>query len=324
MDTVLVTHGIPDEGLAELRKHAQVLMPPPGGAYTRAELQALLPQADAVLACGALDGELIRRGVRLKIISNYGAGYDRVDVAQAAACGIPVTAIPDATSGATAELALALILAVERRVGEMTLRARQEPPEQLFGMGRYMGRTLRGLRLGIIGLGHIGRETARLAGAFGMKTSYYSRRKASEEDGARYVPCLEELLRESDVLSLHCPLTPETRGMISRERLQQLPEGASVINTARGGVLDYTALYDLLCSGHLSGAGLDVYPDEPHMPCGLLTLPQVVTTPHTGTNTAATRTAMAQAAAAHILEALEGKTVTGTVNPGWETHSGRV
>ncbi len=324
MDTVLVTHGIPSEGLAELRQSCQVLMPPPGDAYTRSELQALLPTADAVLACGALDGELIRLGARLKIISNYGAGYDRIDVAQASACGIPVTAIPDATSGATAELALALILAVERRVGEMTLRARQEPPEELFGMGKYMGRTLRGLRLGIIGLGHIGRETAQMASAFGMKTAYYSRRKAGAEAGTRYVSSLEALLRESDVLSLHCPLTSETRGMLDRERLLLMPKGASIINTARGGILDYDALYELLCSGHLSGAGLDVYPDEPHMPSHLLTLPQVVTTPHIGTNTASTREDMAREAAAHIREALSGVPVTGVVNSDWERHIRRI
>lgn len=319
MPTVVVTHRIPQTGLRELLERYEVKMPA-DAAFDRETLQKLLPGADAVLAGGALDGELIRSAPHLKIISNYGAGYDRVDVAAATACGIPVTNIPDATAEATAELTMALLLSVMRRVGEMNLRLRQEPPESLFGIGQYMGHTLRGKRLGILGLGHIGRAVARMAQAFGMTVCYYSRHAVPDAEAACYAPTLEALMRQSDVLTLHCPLTEETRGLLNGARLRLLPHGAVVINTARGGVLDYDALTELLEEGYLAGAGLDVFPDEPYIPAWLLALPQVVVTPHIGTNTVETRDDMARAASLRILQALEGLPLTQVVNPDYCKH----
>jgi len=311
MATILITHGIPAEGFSLLAGH-KIIMPEPLAAYSMEELMALIPQADAVVAGGKLPGDVIRQGAKLKIIANYGAGYDGVDVATAAACGVPVTNIPDTVTRDTAELAIGLMLAVSRRIGEMNLRLRREAPETLFGMGRHMGRSLRGQTLGIVGCGRIGRCTARMASALGMRVLGYSR---SGADASVCEPTdLSTLLREADVVSLHCPLTPDTRGLMNAEAFSQMKPGAMLINTARGAVVDTQALLDALDSGRLSGAGLDVYPDEPHIPVALLSRDNVVCTPHTGTNTQQTRYEMAQACSRQILDVLNGKRPENIVN----------
>lgn len=311
MARILITHGIPAEGFSLLEGH-EIIMPEPLAAYTMEELAELIADADAVVAGGKLPGEVIRRGVKLRIIANYGAGYDGVDVAAAAACGVLVTNIPDTVTRDTAELAIALMLAVSRRVGEMNLRLRHEAPEGLFGMGRHMGASLRGQTLGILGCGRIGRCTARMAAAFGMRVIGYSR---SGADASVCEPVdLPHLLREADVVSLHCPLTAETRGLMNAAAFWQMKPGAILINTARGAVVDTPALVDALRSGRLRGAGLDVYPDEPHIPPELLTFDNVVCTPHTGTNTAQTRREMAEACSRQILDALAGRRPENIVN----------
>ena len=142
MATILVTHGIPAEGFS-LLSGEKIVIPKPLMQFSQDELAALIPAADAVVACGALPGEIIRRGTKLRIIAGYGAGYDGVDVRAAAECGIPVTNLPDTVTDSTAELAIGLMLAVSRRIGENSLRAREEAPENLFGMGKNMGRSPR-------------------------------------------------------------------------------------------------------------------------------------------------------------------------------------
>lgn len=311
MARILITHGIPAEGFSLLEGH-EIIMPEPLAAYTMEELAELIADADAVVAGGKLPGEVIRRGVKLRIIANYGAGYDGVDVAAAAACGVLVTNIPDTVTRDTAELAIALMLAVSRRVGEMNLRLRREPSPTLFGMGRHMGRSLRGQTLGIVGCGRIGRCTARIAAALGMRVLGYSR---SGADASVCEPVdLPTLLREADVVSLHCPLTDATRGLINAEAFRQMKPGAILINTARGAVVDTEALLAALDSGALSGAGLDVYPDEPNIPAALLERNNVVCTPHVGTNTEQTRREMAEACSRQILDALAGKRPENIVN----------
>lgn len=311
MATILITHGIPVAGLT-LLEGREILMPAPLTAYTMDELMALIPRADAVIAGGKLPGEVIRAGKKLRIIANYGAGYDGVDIAAAAQCGIPVTNIPDTVTDATAELAIGLMLAVSRRIGEMNLRLRREEPSSLFGMGRHMGRTLRGRTLGIIGCGRIGRRTAEMACALGMRVIAYSRHPVPCAH-VEYVP-LAQLLSESDVISLHCPLTTETRGMIGEDAFAAMKPGAILINTARGAIVDHAALAEALRSGRLSGAGLDVYPEEPCIPAELLALDNVVCTPHVGTNVVETRAAMVQACAQQILDVLAGKRPAHIVN----------
>lgn len=311
MSTILITHGIPTAGLETLQGH-EIIMPAPLEAYSMETLRELIPAADAVIAGGRLPGEVIRAGKRLRIIANYGAGYDGVDVDAAADCGIPVTNIPDTVTGATAELAIGLMLAVSRRIGELNLRLRREEPSALFGMGRHMGCTLAGSTLGIIGCGRIGRRVAQIARALGMRVIAHSRRA---------VPCevaedvdLPTLLSTADVISLHCPFTTETSKMLDASAFAAMKPGAVLINTARGGIVDQDALADALRSGRLSGAGLDVYPDEPAIPSELLAMDNVVCTPHIGANTAQTRRAMARACAKQILDALSGKRPENIVN----------
>lgn len=251
-------------------------------------------------------------GRKLRIIAGYGAGYDGVDVRAAAECGIPVTNLPDTVTDSTAELAIGLMLAVSRRIGENSLRAREEAPENLFGMGRSMGRSLRGQMLGLLGCGRIGKRTAEIAAALGMRCIGYSRHGVNHPQVESVT--LPELLAQSDVLSLHCPLTQETRRLLDRSALARMKQGSILINTARGAIVDCDALADALESGHLRGAGLDVYPDEPHIPPRLIALPQVVLTPHIGTNTQETRQRMAEGCARQIADALAGKRPANVVN----------
>lgn len=311
MSTILITHGIPTAGLEALQGH-EIIMPAPLEAYSMETLRELISTADAVIAGGRLPGEVIRAGKRLRIIANYGAGYDGVDVDAAADCGIPVTNIPDTVTGATAELAIGLMLAVSRRIGEMNLRLRREESSALFGMGRHMGSTLEGSTLGIIGCGRIGMRVAQMARALGMRVIAHSRRTVPHEV-AEDVD-LPTLLSTADVISLHCPLTAETIKMLDASAFDAMKPGAVLINTARGGIVDHDALADALRSGRLSGAGLDVYPDEPAIPSELLAMDNVVCTPHIGANTAQTRRAMAQACAGQILDALAGKRPENIVN----------
>ena len=311
MATILITHGIPSEGFAALEGH-EILIPAPLTAFTMDELAALIPGADAVVAGGRLPGDVIRLGKRLKIIANYGAGYDGVDIRAAAECGVPVTNIPDSVTAATAELAIGLMLAVSRRIGEMNLRLRREPSTTLFGMGRYMGMTLQGKTLGVIGLGRIGRSMARMAQALGMRVVAHGGRPL-DGVGAEMLP-LPELLAAADVVSLHCPLKDDTRGLIGADAFAQMKPGAILINTARGAVVDHAALVDALQSGRLAGAGLDVFPEEPAIPDALLDMDNVVCTPHVGSNTAETRARMAGDCAAQILDALAGKRPVNIVN----------
>ena len=300
MATILVLNGIPDAGFDPLRREGHtVILPPTLDRFPREELMALLPGCDAIVATSGVDREMIAAAPRLRHIANYGAGYDSVDTRAAAEAGIPVTNIPETVTDPTAELAIALLLAVCRRVGEMDVRLRAEQPEGLFGLGRYMGLSLRGMTLGIIGAGRIGGRTAQLAQAFGMNVIGYSRHGA--DPSVMEPASFEEVITRSDAVSVHCPLTPETRGLISREVIGRMKKGAVLINTSRGGTVDHDALCDAIASGHLFGAGLDVYPDEPHVPERLLTFPQIVMTPHVGSNTEQTRRIMAEACSRQIL-----------------------
>ena len=311
MATILISHGLPTAGMEMLDGH-EILIPAPLEAFTREEMLALLPRADAVIAAGELDGEMIRAGTRLKLIANYGAGYDRVDVKAAAACGVMVTNIPEQVADATAELTIGLMLAASRRIGEMNLRLRQETPETLFGMGRNMGLSLRGRTLGILGMGRIGSRVAVMARALGMEIIAHNRHGA-DPALARSVS-LEELRTASDVVSIHCPLTPETQGLVDRAFLMGMKPGSILVNASRGAIVDNDALADALAQRHLSAAGLDVYPDEPHIPPRLLALPQCVLTPHHGSNAADTREAMLRAISGQILDVLAGRRPVNIVN----------
>lgn len=315
---VLLTHAIPTRGMDELFDKCTVVMPPAGAyTFTPEELVDAARDADAIFAGGAVSAEVIANAARLKIIGNYGAGYDRVDVKAAAARGIPVTNLTRSTSLPTAEMALTLLLSVARRVPELDAGLRNGCPEDSFGMGKAMGRSLDGMTLGIVGLGQIGSCMARLCRGLGMDVLYTGRtRRSPEEEAEKGVSwrSLDDLLAESDVISLHVPHTEETHHLINRERIAMMKPDAILINTARGGVVDTEALAEALKADRLGGAGLDVYPEEPHVPEVLFSCPRTVLTPHIGTNTAHARAEMARETCDCILRAFDGRPLVNVVN----------
>ena len=257
--------------------------------------------AEAAVRVGAEELELLPD---LRLVANYGVGYDGVDVAACRERGVAVTNTPGILDAAVADLTLALILACRRHlvasdrfVRDRRWRSGWAEPEQL-------GRDLAGATLGLVGMGRIGSEVVRRADAFGMHVVHHRRR-----DG---LP-LEELLRAADVVSLHVPLTPETHGLISRERLALLRDGTTLINTARGAIVDEEALVDELVSGRIS-AGLDVFADEPQVPEPLLALPNVVLTPHIASATAETRAAMTRVLVDSVLAFLHGEPLPNPVD----------
>lgn len=310
---VLILRHCPLAGSEDLAACCDIAMPDQG-AFGAEELAGLLPRARAIIANAVVDEGMIEAAADLLIISNYGAGYDNVDVTAATRRGIPVTNIPDTTAQATAEMAMALLLCLVRRVAELDRRIRRLSPAP--GYGNLAGHTLQGMTLGIVGMGHIGRTVARMAAPFGMNVVYHNRRRLDPalEQGARYLP-LMELLAVSDVVSLHTPLTDETRHMIGARELRAMKPTAVLINTSRGAVVDEAALVDALEAGVIAGAGLDVFEREPHVPEALLTMENVVLTPHVGTNTLKTRREMMAAACKRVLQALDGQRPDNVVNP---------
>jgi len=248
-------------------------------------------------------------GPELRVVANFGVGYDSVHIAAATERGIVVTNTPDVLTGATAELAFALLLALVRRVaeGDRLIRRRGDwglAPTFMLGHG------LEGKTLGVIGLGRIGREVARLGEAFGMRV-VHTRGSGPYED----LP-LEELLAQADVVTLHVPLTAETRHLIGRDELERMRPAAVLVNVARGPIVDEEALVRALEVGALAGAALDVFEDEPHVHPGLLARENVVLTPHLGSATLEAREAMG-VLCAEALEAvlLEHRLPPNAVNP---------
>jgi glyoxylate reductase len=245
----------------------------------------------------------------LRVVANYGVGYDNIDLAAAARRRIVVTNTPDVLTDATADLALALLLAAARRLPEGLDMARSGSwegwhPTQLLGMG------LQGRVLGILGAGRIGVATARRAVGFGMEIVYWDRSPSAEMEEAadgRRVQDLESLLAQADIVSVHLPLTPETREFLDAERLAAMKPGAILVNTARGAVVHQAALVETLRSGHLAAAGLDVFANEPEIPTELRDLPNCVVLPHLGSATREARQAMWDLAAANAMAVLSGK-----------------
>jgi glyoxylate reductase len=239
----------------------------------------------------------------LRLVANYGVGYDTVDVAACRERGIAVTYTPGVLDAAVADLTLALILACRRQVVASDRFVRDRRWQRGWAQPELLGHDLAGSTLGLVGMGRIGSEVARRSEAFGMRVVHHRR-----SDG---LP-LDELLRTADVVSLHVPLTPETRGLISSDRLALLQDGATLINTARGAIVDEEPLVDELMSGRIS-AGLDVFADEPRVPEHLLDLPNVVLTPHVASATVETREAMTRVLVDNMLAFLRGESLPNEV-----------
>jgi glyoxylate reductase len=239
---------------------------------------------------------------QLRVIANFGVGYDRVDVAACAAKGVTVTNTPGVLDAATADLAFALIMAVRREIVVADRFVRSAGWSGSWSEGG-LAEELSGSTLGIVGLGRIGSAVARRARGFDLRVLYTQRRRTDSELGEFRE--LDELLAESDLVSIHAPLTPETEGLIDARRLALLRDGAVLVNTARGEIMDEPALVAELSSGRIS-AGLDVFAHEPEVPAELLELPNVVLTPHIGSATRQTREAMTRLVVDNLLAVERG------------------
>ena len=322
MARIVVARRLPEPALERLREGAkEVWLPDEDRALSPEELRAAAAGADALVTTvtDRVDAELLdAAGPGLRCVANVAVGYDNVDVQAAAERGVVVTNTPGVLVDATADLALALMLMVTRRLGEGERRIRGGPPWQ-WDMFFMLGTGLQGRTLGIVGLGDIGRATARRARAFGMQIAYCQRSDAPAEVEAELEAErleLDELLARADVVSLHCPLTPDTRHLIDAAALRRMGEGAYLVNTARGPIVDEAALAVALREQQIAGAALDVFEREPEVEAELLGLERAVLVPHLGSATVETRTAMAELAARNALAVLAGEPALNPVSAG--------
>ena len=303
---VLVTRRWPDEVERALQERFEVVLDESDRPLRQEELARAMDVFDVLCptVSDKIDAEVIAGGDRVKLIANYGVGFDHIDLAAAKAKGIAVTNTPGVLTDATADIAMTLLLMAARRAGEgeRELRAGEWSgwrPTHLIGSA------LKGKVLGLVGFGRIAIATARRARhGFGMQIAYYGRRECDPTVGkeleAQFYADLNALLGASDFVSLHVPGGAETTNLISAGALAAMKPNSYLINTARGGILDHDALAAALSSGQLAGAGLDVYPQEPQVPASLLALENVVLLPHLGSANAETRIAMGMKALANV------------------------
>ena len=309
---VLVTTKIPDSVLAFLREHAEVDYRDGVAALPRHEFLAGLAGKQAAMCVSAnrLDGEAFDAGLpTLTIAANIAVGYDNIDVPAARARGVVVTNTPDVLTDACADLAMAILLAVARRVveGDRLVRGGRW---NAWGLDFMLGAELRGRQLGVIGYGRIGQAVAARAKAFGMHIACASspgrQPAAAGEHGAVAMP-FDDLLRTSDIVTVHVPLTPGTTKLIGAREFSLMKPSAYFVNTSRGAVVDEAALIAALKAGQIAGAALDVYEREPLRESELFAMDNVVVAPHLGSATVDTRTAMAMLAARNVVEVLAGR-----------------
>jgi glyoxylate reductase len=271
------------------------------------ELESARPDVEALLV--ANEPVPVNLLPELKLVANFGVGYDRLGIDELRRRDIAVANTPGVLSAATADLTLALILAIRRRIVEGDARVRRGEWRGSWADG-FLAEELTGSTLGIIGLGRIGQAVARRAQGFELRVLYAQRTRAETDIGEFRE--LDELLAESDLVTIHAPLTPETRGLLDAPRLALLRDGAAVVNTARGEIVDESALTAELVSGRLR-AGLDVFTHEPHVPEELLELPNVVLTPHLGSATRQTREAMTRLVVDNVLAFERGEPLVSPV-----------
>jgi lactate dehydrogenase-like 2-hydroxyacid dehydrogenase len=312
---VIVTRRLPDAVEDALRASFDVQLNPADRQFTPAELREAMLRCDGLLCTltDQLTADLFPAPIgSCRILANFGVGVNHIALDVAREAGLIVTNTPGVLTECTADLAIALILMTLRRLGEGERELRAGAwtgwrPTHLLGH-RVSGRML-----GVVGFGRIGEAVARRAShGLGMQVLAWGPRELSRERlaaaGARASDSLEQLLSKVDVVSLHCPLTPETERLMDRRRLHLMKRGAVLINTARGEIVEEEALIDALRSGQLGGAGLDVYAREPEVPAALLGLPGVVLLPHLGSATVETRTAMGMRAVENLRAFFAGQT----------------
>ncbi len=277
---------------------------------TRDELLEHVVGVDALLSMltERIDGEVLDAAPRLRVVANLAVGFDNIDVAAATERGVVVTNTPGVLTDATADLAFTLLLAAARRAGEGERLVRRGD-WRVWGPNQLLGRPVAGQTLGIVGMGQIGSAVARRAKGFEMQVVYFNRHRdpdAEQLTGARLVD-LDELLASSDFVSLHAPLNDESRHVIDGAALARMKPTAVLVNTARGALVDESALVDALRSGAIAAAGLDVFEDEPRLAPGLAELENVVVLPHIGSATTAARGAMVELCSRNIVAVLHGE-----------------
>ncbi len=313
MSKVFVTRKIPESGIELLKKAGlEVTVSDFDGVLPREQLLEKVKGADAILSLltDKIDNELLdAAGSQLKVVANYAVGYDNIDVKALAERKVITTNTPDVLTESVAEHAIALIFALAHRIVES---------DQYMRDGKYtgwapmlfLGNDLVGKTLGLVGLGRIGAAVAkRMSDGFEMKIMYYDARRNDELEkkyNLQFVD-LDILLKESDFVSVHVPMMPETKHLINAERLKIMKKTAYLINTSRGPIVDEAALVEALRSGEIKGAALDVYEQEPKMAPGLAELQNTVLTPHTASATEETRNAMSELAAKNIIAVLAGE-----------------
>ncbi|MEQ1793749.1 MAG: D-glycerate dehydrogenase [Nitrospira sp.] len=312
-----LTRLLPAPVMTAIRQRYQLISEPIEQAPTKDEQRRGFAQADAVICTLAdpITDDLLSAVTRLKIIANYAVGYNNIDVAAATGRGIVVTNTPDVLTDATADLAWALMLAVARGVveGDRWARSGQWPG---WAPTQMLGTDVTGKTLGIVGMGRIGHAVAQRARGFRMPVLYASRRPCADPTGISawtHLP-LEELLTQSDFISLHVPLSETTRHLIGARELAMMRSSAFLINTSRGPVVDEAALLAALRQGTIAGAGLDVYEREPAITAGLETLPNVVLLPHLGSATQQVRIKMGMVCVENIDAVLGGRPALNPVN----------
>ena len=289
-----VTRKLSDNSMARAHATYDVIDNPDDRTFTGDEIVEMSERVDAILPCHSehFSADVVSRlSDRVKIVANHSVGVDHCDLDALKARGIIVTNTPDVLSDATAEIAILLMLGAARRAseGERLIRANEWRD---WSPAFMVGTQVTGKRFGVLGMGRVGRVAARRARGFDMTIHYHNRRPVDGEPDATYHASVEELLPNCDVLSIHCPATPETTGLLNAERLAMLPAGAVLVNTARGAIIDDDALIAALKSGHLFAAGIDAFNNEPNIPAGYRELDNVFLLPHIGSATRETRDAM--------------------------------
>jgi len=301
-----LVRALPGQDLEPLRPYVEIH----GGGPTAPPPERLVAEARGATVLvptyvDRVDAALLDALPTVRHVASYGVGVNHLDLAACRARGVLVTNTPGVLTDATADHALALLLAAARRVaeGDRLIRA---GGWQTLDPAFMLGTEVTGRTLGLVGFGRIGQAVARRALGFGMRILYAAPRAVPAVAEARHVP-LEPLLAGSDFVSLHCPLTPATDNLLSRERIELLKPGAVVVNTARGAMIDDAALAEALTSGRVAAAGLDVFRDEPRVPAAYLGLDNVVLTPHLGSGTRQTRAAMARLVLEDVLRVARGE-----------------
>ncbi len=317
MKKILITYALHKEPLTELVEKYDVVMPEKGN-IKRDQVLEMIPDFDVLVPNFSFytDKEMMDKGAKLEIISNYGVGYNNIDVNYATEKGIVVTNIPKTTCEPTAELAFALLLGAGRRIGYYDRKLREQ---KAIDWGTYgdAGIPIFGKKLGIIGMGRIGQALARRAVASGMEIMYHNRNRLEQEIEQRYTATyvsLDELLSTADYISLNAPSTPETVHMIGEEQLNKMKSTAVFINTARGNMVDEKALAKALKEEKIWAAALDVFENEPKILPELLELNNVLLAPHAGTKTTEDRNKMAEEMAQNIIGFYEGTYEVSRVN----------